>query len=150
MARGAGAHQPGARPPGPRQPAGADRVGTARSDVPAAGRDARRRAHQTRVNQFKRARRSRFLRSCALHLPLIIIGAMMALALLLVVVDRWRRGAFTFGVATLLAAWFRLILPDDQAGLLAVRSRKFDVAALAVFGGVVVWLTLSIDPLGTG
>lgn len=72
------------------------------------------------------------------------------MALVLVLLDRWRRGAFTFGVATLLAAWFRLILPETQAGLLAVRTRRFDVAVLAAFGGMIVWLTLSIDPLGTG
>jgi hypothetical protein len=116
----------------------------------AQARQTRRREHQRRIAQFQRARRNRFLRNCALHLPLVIIAMMMLLALLLVIWDRWRRGTFVFGVGTLLAAWFRLILPQSQAGLLAVRSRRFDVGALALVGGVIVWLTLSIDPLGTG
>jgi cation transport ATPase len=128
------------------EPSSADRVAGESS----AERAVRRRAHHARIEQFKRARRIRFLRSFALHLPLVIIGAMLLMALVLVLLDRWRRGAFTFGVATLLAAWFRLILPETQAGLLAVRTRRFDVAVLAAFGGMIVWLTLSIDPLGTG
>lgn len=90
------------------------------------------------------------LRTAMAHVPLAIIAAFLLLALVLVIMDRWRRGAFVMGVATLLAAWFRLILPEVQAGLLAVRSRPFDVAALAAMGGTIVWLTLSIDPLGTG
>lgn len=84
------------------------------------------------------------------HIPLAIIAAFLLLALILVISDRWRRGAFVIGVATLLAAWFRLILPEIQAGLLVVRSRPFDVAALAAMGATILWLTLSIDPLGTG
>ncbi|AEF42425.1 DUF3017 domain-containing protein [Hoyosella subflava] len=90
------------------------------------------------------------MRTVMAHIPLAIIAAFLLLALILVVSDRWRRGAFVVGIATLLAAWFRLILPEVQAGLLVVRSRPFDVGALTLMGGTIVWLTLSIDPLGTG
>ncbi|MBN4926109.1 DUF3017 domain-containing protein [Hoyosella rhizosphaerae] len=84
------------------------------------------------------------------HVPLAIVGILLLIALALVLGDRWRRGAFVLGVAAILAGWCRLILPEVQAGLLAVRSRPFDVAALAAMGTMIVWLTLSIDPLGTG
>ncbi|NLG55234.1 MAG: DUF3017 domain-containing protein [Rhodococcus sp.] len=74
----------------------------------------------------------------------VIIGA-----LVLVAADRWRRGAFVFGMAVLVAAAFRLVLSGDAAGLLAVRGKTFDVAALTAVGGAIVWLAVSIDPLGT-
>ncbi|MBD8506497.1 DUF3017 domain-containing protein [Hoyosella sp. G463] len=83
------------------------------------------------------------------HVPLAIISVFLLLALVLVLQDRWRRGAFVLGVTSLLAAWFRLILPEIQAGLIAVRSKPFDVSVLVSMGVIIVWLTLSIDPLGT-
>jgi hypothetical protein len=36
--------------------------------------------------------------------------------------------------SVLLAAFLRLMLPDSEAGMLVVRSRKVDVAILAVLG----------------
>ena len=59
------------------------------------------------------------------------------------------RGAFVFGVATLFAAVFRLIMPSERVGLLAVRNKPFDVGALWPVGVAIVWLAASIDPLGT-
>ncbi|MBF0659963.1 DUF3017 domain-containing protein, partial [Rhodococcus sp. (in: high G+C Gram-positive bacteria)] len=41
-------------------------------------------------------------------------------------------------------------LDDSRVGVLAVRSKGFDVGALLVVGGVIVALAASIDPLGTG
>lgn len=44
----------------------------------------------------------------------------------------------------------RLVLTDDTAGLLAVRSKTFDVGALGAVAAAMVYLALTIDPLGTG
>jgi hypothetical protein len=89
----------------------------------------------------------RFLRC---HLPMVAVVAVIAVAIILVLSDRWRRGAIVFGAATLLAGAFRLALPAERVGLLAVRSRQFDVAALLAVGTAIVVLAASIDPLGTG
>ncbi|WP_072687276.1 DUF3017 domain-containing protein [Rhodococcus marinonascens] len=84
------------------------------------------------------------------NLPMLVVLVVIAVAVVFVLADRWRRGAFVFGTATLLAAVFRLLMPSERVGLLAVRSKPFDVSALVAVGGAIVWLAVSIDPLGTG
>ncbi|MDV7355607.1 DUF3017 domain-containing protein [Rhodococcus oxybenzonivorans] len=83
------------------------------------------------------------------NLPMLAVLLVIAVAVVFVLAERWRRGAFVFGVATLLAAIFRLTMPSERVGLLAVRSKSFDVGALVAVGGAIVWLAVSIDPLGT-
>jgi hypothetical protein len=83
------------------------------------------------------------------NLPLMVVTIVIVAALVLVLADRWRRGSFVLGIATVLAAGFRLCLPESRVGLLAVRSRGFDVSALALVGGAIIFLSASIDPLGT-
>lgn len=85
-----------------------------------------------------------------IHLPLILIGLGLFAAMVLVAIDRWRRGTVLFGLVTLVAAVLRLVLPPERVGVLAVRSRWFDVATLALLGAAIVWLGVSVDPLGTG
>jgi hypothetical protein len=48
------------------------------------------------------------------------------------------------GVVLLGAAVLRLILPTRSVGMLAVRSRAFDVATLLAFGIAVIVLTLAV------
>ena len=81
---------------------------------------------------------------------ILVVLAVIVAALVLVAADRWRRGALVFGAAVLVAAVLRLVLSEEQAGLLAVRDKPFDVTALTAVGGAIVWLAISIDPLGTG
>ncbi|NLE80297.1 MAG: DUF3017 domain-containing protein [Rhodococcus sp.] len=83
------------------------------------------------------------------NLPMVAVGFVILITIVFVLADRWRRGSFVFGLAALLAAGFRLFLSDDKVGVLAVRSKTFDVAALLAVGGAIVWLAVSIDPLGT-
>lgn len=90
------------------------------------------------------------LRFTRLNLPLLAVTLVIAAAVVFVLADRWRRGAFVFGGAVLLAGVLRWILDDAQVGLLQVRGKKFDVAAMLVVGGMIVALAASIDPLGTG
>lgn len=90
------------------------------------------------------------LRFTRLNLPLLAVTLVIAAAVVLVLADRWRRGAFVLGGAVLLAGVLRWILDDAQVGLLQVRGKKFDVAAMLVVGGMIVALAASIDPLGTG
>lgn len=93
---------------------------------------------------------SRWSRLARRNLPLLAVAAVLLVAIGFVLADRWRRGAFVFGIATLLAAGFRLCLRPEEVGLLAVRGQMFDVAALTTVGATIVWLAVSIDPLGTG
>lgn len=92
---------------------------------------------------------NRWLGFARRNLPLLVVGAVVLVGVGFVLADRWRRGAFVFGAATLLAAGFRLCLRPEEVGLLAVRGQSFDVAALTLVGGAIVWLAVSIDPLGT-
>ena len=82
--------------------------------------------------------------------PLAIVLAGLAVALGFVVLERWRRGAFLLGLVALAAAVLRGVVPDEQARLLGVRGKGFDVAFYVGVGAVVLWLATSIDALGTG
>ncbi|MBB4853168.1 hypothetical protein HNP40_000534 [Mycobacteroides chelonae] len=82
--------------------------------------------------------------------PILMVSAVFLVALGLVIADRWRRGALVVGIAVGVAAALRLVLTDETAGLLAVRSKSFDVGALSAVAATMVYLALTIDPLGTG
>ncbi len=84
------------------------------------------------------------------QIPFFAVLAVVALAAILVLFDRWRRGSVAFGAALLLGAVLRAALPTERAGLLQVRSRGFDIATMASLGVLVIWLATSIDSLGTG
>ncbi|PTR31545.1 Protein of unknown function (DUF3017) [Rhodococcus sp. OK519] len=83
------------------------------------------------------------------NLPLVVVLIVVAAAFVLVLADRWRRGALVLGGAMVLAALLRAVLSPDKVGLLAVRSRGFDVGAMALVGATIIALAVSIDPLGT-
>lgn len=82
--------------------------------------------------------------------PLVLMLCGIVASLLLMIFDRWRRGAFAIGVVALLAALLRVLLPEHRIGLLAVRARWFDIASFTVAGVLIIWLSLSVDALGTG
>jgi hypothetical protein len=81
--------------------------------------------------------------------PLLAVLLVVAAAFVLVLADRWRRGALVLGGAMVLAAVLRAVLSPDRVGLLAVRGKGFDVAAMALVGATIIALAASIDPLGT-
>ena len=65
-------------------------------------------------------------------ITLVLIG--VGIAMLLIAMDYFRRGSVVLSASVLLAAFLRLLLPDADAGMLVVRSRKVDVLTLAVLG----------------
>ncbi|MEC3954887.1 DUF3017 domain-containing protein [Nocardia sp. CDC153] len=79
---------------------------------------------------------------------MLLVAGVLVVAVVFLAWDRWRRGTFFFGGAALLGAALRLILPSDRAGLLAVRSKGFDVAWLTVLGGAIIALAATISSLG--
>lgn len=80
---------------------------------------------------------------------MLAVLLVVAAAFVLVLADRWRRGALVLGGAMLLAAVLRAVVSPDRVGLLAVRGKGFDVAAMTVVGATIIALAASIDPLGT-
>nr|WP_253647824.1 DUF3017 domain-containing protein [Williamsia deligens] len=99
------------------------------------------------VASVHRARRIRWL---LVQIPFALVALFVIIAFAFVVADRWRRGAFVFGGAALLASVLRALLPASRVGLLQVRGRFVDVVATALTGGLIIWLAASIDALGTG
>jgi hypothetical protein len=80
----------------------------------------------------------------------VVIAASVGL-LVIALLDRFRRGSVVFGGAFVLAAALRRVLPARTAGLLAVRSRAFDVIAFAAVGiaiAVVAIITPAAAPAG--
>jgi uncharacterized membrane protein len=81
--------------------------------------------------------------------PIVTVAAIFAVALVLVAAGFWRRGAFLIGIGVGVAAGLRLLLPEDRAGLLAVRSKSLDFATMTTLSVVMIYTAWTIDPLGT-
>ena len=81
--------------------------------------------------------------------PILTVGVFLLVAFGLVVAGYWRRGALVLAIGVGVAAAMRLALPDDRAGLLVVRSRTIDIATTATVSAALIYIALTIDPLGT-
>lgn len=72
--------------------------------------------------------------------PVAVVAAAIAFGLVIVALDHWRAGSTVLASAAAAGALFRLVLPTRAAGVLAVRSRPFDVATYlamaALLGGM--------------
>jgi hypothetical protein len=64
----------------------------------------------------------------------LVVVAATGAGLAMVAFGPWRRGMSVVGVALLLASALRLVTPEQEAGMLRVRSRWFDVTVLAAVG----------------
>ena len=62
----------------------------------------------------------------------------------LVSTGRWRLGIQVVAGALVVASGLRLLLPNRDAGMLAVRHRAVDVTLLAGLGGLLYFLAVSI------
>jgi hypothetical protein len=77
-------------------------------------------------------------------ITLVLIG--VAIAMAMIAMDYFRRGSIVLSASVLLAAFLRLLLPDADAGMLVVRSRKVDVLTLAVLGVGLTIFTFWVPP----
>ncbi|MDT5115181.1 MAG: hypothetical protein QOE30_920 [Mycobacterium sp.] len=82
--------------------------------------------------------------------PILLVGLIFATAFALVAANFWRRGSLLIGIAVGVAAILRVVLSDDRAGLLVVRSKGIDFVTTATVGAAMVYIASTIDPLGTG
>jgi Protein of unknown function (DUF3017) len=85
-----------------------------------------------------------FLAGLIRQLPLLAVLIGVAVGLLLVVFEHWRKGLVVVGVALLAAAVLRLLLPVRRVGFLAVRSRPVDVVLMAGTGVLMTVIALAI------
>jgi hypothetical protein len=82
--------------------------------------------------------------------PILLVGLIFATAFALVAANFWRRGSLLIGIAVGVAAILRVVLSDDRAGLLVVRSKGIDFVTTATVAAAMVYIAWTIDPLGTG
>ena len=66
--------------------------------------------------------------------PITLVLTGVSIAMVLIALDYFRRGSIVLSASVLLAAFLRMFLPEADAGLLVVRSRRIDVAVLLVLG----------------
>ncbi len=81
--------------------------------------------------------------------PILLVGLIFVAAFVLVVGGYWRRGALVMAIGVGVAAALRLMLTEDRAGLLAVRSRGIDFTTTATVSAAMLYIAWTIDPLGT-
>ena len=81
--------------------------------------------------------------------PFWTVGLIIVAAFVLVAAGYWRRGALVMAIGVGVAAALRLVLSEDRAGLLAVRSRGADFVTTATVSAVMLYIAWTIDPLGT-
>ncbi|MDI3314753.1 MAG: DUF3017 domain-containing protein [Mycobacterium sp.] len=81
--------------------------------------------------------------------PILLVGLIFLAGFGLVAANFWRRGALLIGIGVGVAAALRLVLSDERAGLLVVRSKAIDFVMMAVVAAAMVYIASTIDPLGT-
>jgi hypothetical protein len=82
--------------------------------------------------------------------PIVSVGLIFATAFVLAGANFWRRGSLLIGIGVGVAAVLRMVLPEERAGLLAVRGKGIDFLTTATVGTAMVYIAWTIDPLGTG
>ena len=81
--------------------------------------------------------------------PILLVGLFLVAGFILVAAGYWRRGALVMAIGVAVAAGLRLALPEDRAGLLAVRTRTVDFLTTATVSAAMLYIAWTIDPLGT-
>lgn len=71
--------------------------------------------------------------------PIGVVLFGVGVACVLIAADYFRRGSVVLAASVLLAAFLRLLLPESDAGMLVVRSKRIDVITL---GALAVGLTV--------
>lgn len=83
----------------------------------------------------------------SVHVPFALVGAIGLIGFLLVAMQHWRRGTVVLGLALLLAAVFRALVPQERTGLLNIRSRAVDILLYGGFGMVIISIAMTIRGL---
>ncbi|KCB75379.1 DUF3017 domain-containing protein [Mycobacterium tuberculosis] len=94
--------------------------------------------------------RAVFRRTVGAQWPILLVGSIFAVGFVLVGANFWRRGALLIGIGVGVAAVLRLVLSEERAGLLVVRSKGIDFVTTVTVAAAMVYIASTIDPLGTG
>lgn len=78
--------------------------------------------------------------------PITLVLVIIAISLGIVTGDHFRRGSVLLAAGVVLAFFLRLLLPDREAGMLAVRSKRIDLAVLGGLALAVSVLALAVPP----
>ena len=81
--------------------------------------------------------------------PILLVGLIFVVAFGLVIAGYWRRGSLVIAIGVGVAAALRLVLTDERAGLLAVRTKPIDFVTTAIVSAAMLYIGWTIDPLGT-
>ncbi|MGW6009877.1 DUF3017 domain-containing protein [Streptomyces sp. NPDC055210] len=76
--------------------------------------------------------------------PILAVTGLVGLGLLLTALDAFKAGTLLIGVALLVGAAMRWVLPD--VGMLAVRSRFTDLVTYGVLGATIALLAMMAQP----
>lgn len=74
----------------------------------------------------------------------LVVVAVTLVGFGLVAFGPWRRGIALVGIGFLFASGMRLVIHENEAGMLRVRGRAFDVLALAGVGVALIALATNI------
>jgi hypothetical protein len=77
-----------------------------------------------------------------------VAGVIAGLVIAIVGSDTWRFGCLVIGASLGVGAVERMVLPRSEAGLLGVRSKPFDVAALAICAAAIIALAIVVPSGG--
>ena len=81
-----------------------------------------------------------------LQWPLTVVLIGLVVSLTIVATDHFRRGSVLFAAFVGLAFVLRLVLPENEAGWLAVRSRRIDLVVLAALALSLSVFSLIVPP----
>ncbi|XVQ12156.1 DUF3017 domain-containing protein [Spirillospora sp. CA-255316] len=81
------------------------------------------------------------------RLPYLIVLGGVTAGLVLCFFHYFRKGSVLIAAALLFGALARLLLPEAQLGMLAVRSRSIDCWTLVFLGEAVAFVALSVPPM---
>lgn len=76
--------------------------------------------------------------------PLLLVLAVAVIGLVIAALADFRTGSLVVAIALLLAAALRVVLPQRDAGLLAVRRRSVDVLTLGLLGTALGFLAFVV------
>jgi Protein of unknown function (DUF3017) len=78
----------------------------------------------------------------------VVAGVIAGLVIAIVGSDTWRFGCLVIGASLGIGAVERMVLPRSEAGLLEVRSKPFDVAALGICAAAIIALAIVVPSGG--
>ncbi|MBW4716073.1 DUF3017 domain-containing protein [Saccharothrix obliqua] len=78
------------------------------------------------------------------HLPFALVLGVVVLGVVRIVQYHWRQGVVLIGVALLLAALLRVLVTDEQAGLIAIRGRSVDALLYSGLGFALIVVAMTI------